>query len=232
MKSHTDQTFEEELSKLWEEILLMGAKVENMVSTSVRAFNERDYELACRTIDCEQEIDRLEVDIDSFCLSILARRQPVASDLRFLTTTLKLVTDLERIGDLAVNICERTIELASDPSRQSYPNLTRMSDTVQNMVHDALDAFVASDPAKAQWVIEQDRAVDALYLQLFHEVLAIIMGDRAAVHRGMGVQAIAKHLERIGDHATNLAEQVVFLVSGSDIRHQSSLERAEPDFGL
>ena len=224
MKSHTDRSYEDELGKLREEILLMGAKVEGMVAASVRAFNEQDYGLACQTIECDHEIDRLEVEIDGFCLSILARRQPVASDLRFLTTTLKFVTDLERIGDLAVNICERTIELAPDPPQRSFPNLARMSETVQNMVHDALDAFVDTDPAKAQWVVEQDRAVDALYAQLFHEILVIIVDDRTAVHRGMGVQAIAKHLERIGDHATNLAEQVVFLANGNDIRHKDSLE--------
>ena len=224
MKSHTDRSYEDELGKLREEILLMGAKVESMVSASVRAFNERDYELARRTIESDHEVNRLEVEIDGFCLSILARRQPVASDLRFLTSALKLVTDLERIGDLAVNICERTIDLAPDPPQRSYPDLARMADAVQSMVHDALDAFVANDPAKAQWVIEQDRGVDSLYSHLFHEVLVVMMDDRSAIHRGMGVQSIAKHLERIGDHATNLAEQVVFLAKGRDIRHRGSLE--------
>ena len=223
MKSHTDKAYEEELEKLREELLLMGAKVEAMVAASVRSFDERDYDLARRTIECDHEINRMEVEVDGFCISILARRQPVASDLRFLTSTLKLVTDLERIGDLAVNICERTIDLAPDPPQRTYPNLARMAETVQSMVHDALDAFVAKDPAKAQWVIEQDRVVDSLYSHLFHEVLVVMMDDRTAVHRGMGVQSIAKHLERIGDHATNLAEQVVFLAKGRDIRHQESV---------
>lgn len=224
MKSHTDRTYEDELGKLREELLLMGAKVESMVAASVRAFSEQDYDLARRTIEYDHEINRLEVEIDGFCLSILARRQPVASDLRFLTSALKLVTDLERIGDLAVNICERTIEMAPDPPQRSYPNLARMAEAVQSMVHDALDAFVAKDPVKAQWIIEQDRVVDSLYAQLFHEVLVVMMDDRSAIHRGMGVQAISKLLERIGDHATNLAEQVVFLAKGQDIRHKSSLE--------
>ncbi len=222
MRSHTDRTYEDELGRLREELLLMGAKVESMVASSVQAFNERDYDLARRTIECDREINRLEVDIDSSCLSVLARRQPVASDLRFLTSTLKFVTDLERIGDLAVNICERTIELAPDPPQRSYPDLARMAEMVQCMVHDALDAFVAKDPAKAQWVIEQDRGVDSLYSHLIHEVLVVMMDDRSSIHRGMGVQAIAKHLERIGDHATNLAERVVFLTNGSDIRHLGS----------
>ena len=220
MKSHTDRSYEDELGRLREEILLMGAKVEGMVAASVQAFNEHDYDLARRTIECDHEVNRLEVETDGFCLSILARRQPVASDLRFLTSALKIVTDLERIGDLAVNICERTIDLVLDPPQRTYMNLGRMAETVQSMVHDALDAFVATDPAKAQWVIEQDRVVDSLYAHLFHEVLMLMMDDRSAIHRGMGVQAVAKHLERIGDHATNLAEQVVFMAKGRDIRHQ------------
>jgi phosphate transport system protein len=223
MRVHTDKGYEDELAQLREQILFMGAKVESMVAASVRAFNEKDYELARHTIEVDHEINRLEVEIDGLCLSILARRQPVASDLRFITTTFKLVTDLERIGDLAVNICERNMEMAPDPPQRDYPNLSRMAESVQGMVHDALDAFVEKDPARAQWVIEQDRVVDSLYAHLFHEVLMVMMGDHSSVHRGMGVQAIAKHLERIGDHATNLAEQVVFLAKGQDIRHLNSL---------
>jgi phosphate transport system protein len=229
MRSHTDRAYEDELGKLREELLLMGAKVEGMVSASVKAFNERDYELARRTIESDHEVNRMEVEIDGFCLSILARRQPVASDLRFLTSALKLVTDLERIGDLAVNICERTIDLSLDPPQRTYPNMVRMADAVQSMVHDALDAFVATDPGKAQWVIEQDRGVDSLYSHLFHEVLVIMMDDRSAIHRGMSVQAIAKYLERIGDHATNLAEQVVFMAKGRDIRHKGSVDAGEEE---
>jgi phosphate transport system protein len=157
--------------------------------------------------------------IDGACLSILARRQPVASDLRFLTTALKLVTDLERIGDLAVNIGERVIDFAGDPPRKPWPAVLRMGETVRGMLQDTLDAFVASDVAKARWVIEQDRGVDSAYASVFHEVLLAMMNDRSAVQRGMGVQAIAKYLERVGDHATNVAEFVVFLAKGTDIRH-------------
>ncbi len=227
MTLHTDREFENELAKLREKILLMGAKVETMVATSVRAFDTNDNELAHRTIEFDHDINRLEVDIDGFCLSILARRQPVASDLRFITTALKLVTDLERIGDLAVNISERVLDMSMDPPRRSWPDILKMADTVQSMVRDALDAFVAADSAKAQWVIERDRSVDANYAELFHQVLLVMMEDRTAIQRGMGVQAIAKYLERIGDHATNLAEMVVFLAKGTDIRHPES-QVAEP----
>jgi len=223
MTLHTDKSFEDELAKLREKILLMGAKVETMVATSVRAFHEQDNALANRTIEFDHDINRLEVEIDGFCLNILARRQPVASDLRFITTALKLVTDLERIGDLAVNISERVLDISSDPPRRDWPDILTMADIVQNMVRDALDAFVAADSAKAKWVIERDRGVDAIYSQLFHQVLLVMMEDRTAIQRGMGVQAIAKYLERIGDHATNLAEMVVFLTQGTDIRHPESL---------
>lgn len=224
MALHTDKEFENELARLREKILMMGAKVEAMVATSVRAFNEQDSALAQRTLELDHDINRLEVEIDGFCLSILARRQPVASDLRFITTALKLVTDLERIGDLAVNISERVLELASDPPRRAWPDIQRMAEIVQNMVRDALDAFVAADSAKARWVIERDRSVDAIYSQLFHQVLSVMIEDRSAVQRGVSVQAIAKYLERIGDHATNLAEMVVFLAQGTDIRHPESLD--------
>jgi len=223
MAQHTDREYEQELARLRERILLMGAKVETMVATSVRAFDQQDCALAQRTIEFDHEINRLEVEVDGFCLSILARRQPVASDLRFITTALKLVTDLERIGDLAVNICERVLDLASDPPRHPWPDILQMAETVQGMVRDALDAFVAADAAKAQWVIERDRSVDANYVQIFHQTLLVMMEDRSAIQRGMGVQSIAKYLERIGDHATNLAEMVVFLAHGRDIRHLESL---------
>jgi phosphate transport system protein len=221
-RPHTDQEFEHELGLLREKLLLMGAKVETMVADSVRAFQEKDPDLARKTIEFDHEINRMEVNIDGFCLSMLARRQPVASDLRFITTALKLVTDLERIGDLAVNICERVIGLTADPPRMNWPKILTMAEAVQNMIRDVLDAFVASDASKAQWIIERDRYVDALYAQTFHEVLIVMMDDRSAVQRGMAVQSIAKYLERMGDHATNLAEMVIFLAKGRDIRHQKS----------
>lgn len=223
MTLHTDLSFEAELTRLRERILYMGAKVEAMVAASVQAFDERDSALAGRTVAMDHEINRLEVEIDGLCLSILARRQPVASDLRFLATALKLVTDLERIGDLAVNISERVIGLEADPAGNPYPEVLDLAETVQSMVRDALDAFVAGDVAKARWVIERDRSVDATYAQLFHRILLDMMEGRTAVHRGMGVQGIAKHLERIGDHVTNLAELVVFMAQGTDIRHPCSL---------
>ncbi len=221
---HTDKEYEMELARLREKVLFMGAKVESMIATSMAAFDSQDLNLARQTIELDHEINRLEVDIDGYCLSILARRQPVASDLRMLTTALKLVTDLERMGDLAVNICERILDMAIDPPRKQWPEMLKMAEIVQGMVRDALDAFVAGDSAKAAWVIERDRSVDAIYAQLFRQILMVMMEDKGAIQRGMGVQAIAKYIERIGDHATNLAEMVVFLTQGRDIRHPESIQ--------
>lgn len=223
MTLHTDREFEQELTRLREKVLLMGAKVEAMIHSAIRSFDDCDMEMAMRTIEVDHDINRLEMEIDGMCLDILARRQPVASDLRFIAMALKAVTDLERMGDLAVNICERVMESAVDPPRRRWPELTHMAGVVQSMVRDALDAFLAKDEARAKWVIERDRSVDSLYFQLFHEILLVMMEDHSAVQRGMGIQSIAKYLERIGDHATNLAEMVVFLTDGRDIRHHQSV---------
>jgi phosphate transport system protein len=221
---HTDREYEAELAKLRDEILLMGAKVEEMIAQSIRALTERDDELARRTIEADHQVNRLEVDTDELCLRVLARRQPVASDLRFLTIVLKLVTDLERMGDLVVNVCERVIELNAEPPIKPYVDLPRMAEAAQRMVREALDAFVHRDADGAQRVIEQDRTVDAYYSQIFRELLTYMMEDPRTISRATRIQSIAKYLERIGDHATNLAEIVVFMVKGKDIRHLGSIE--------
>jgi phosphate transport system protein len=218
-RQHTDREYEGELKALREQILLMGAKVEEMIAGSIRALTDRDSNLARKTIETDHEINRLEVETDDRCLRILAKRQPVASDLRFITIALKLVTDLERIGDLAVNISERVLELNEEPPLKPYIDLPRMAEAAQAMVREALDAFVAADVDRARLVIERDQFVDAYYAQIFRELLTYMMEDPRNIFRGTRVQSIAKYLERIGDHATNLAEMVVFMVKGKDIRH-------------
>ena len=156
-RRHTDREYEGELETLRERVLLMGARVEEMLSLAMRSYLERSVELAQSTIELDRHIDQLELEIDELALQILARRQPVASDLRFITTTLKLVTDLERIGDLGVNICERVTELGADRSQNPHDQIARMADAAQGMVHDALDAFVAGDAVKANQVIDRDK---------------------------------------------------------------------------
>lgn len=216
---HTDRGYENELNKLRQQLLLMGTKVEEMLATSMRSLLERDSELARRMIAFDDQIDQLEMETDELCLRILARRQPVASDLRFLTTSLKIVTDLERIGDLGVNICERVLELNTEPQLKPYINLPRMSEEAQGMVREVLDAFVAGDAERAQRIVARDEIVDEFYRQIFRELLTYMMEDPRNIFRATRLQSIAKYLERIADHATNLAEEVVFMFKGKDIRH-------------
>ena len=222
-RTHTSREYETELQKLRDRLLLMGAKVEEVIKGSMQALIERDGELAKRTIQADRRINKLELSIDQMCLQILARRQPVASDLRFITIAMKLVTDLERIGDLAVNLCERVLELNEEPPLKPYVDLPRMAEEVQQMVRQALDAFVEGDADKADAVIRQDATIDAYYMQIFRELLTYMMEDARNIFRATRLQSIAKYLERIGDHATNIAEMVIFNVRGKDVRHAGKL---------
>jgi phosphate transport system protein len=218
-REHTNREYEQELRRLREQLLLMGAKVEEMIRGSIRALTERETAIAEQMIAFDKKINQLELEIDELCMQILARRQPVASDLRFITMALKLVTDLERIGDLGVNICERVVELNAEPPLKPYVDMPNMAREVQEMLHEALDAFVAADADRAQRVIVRDRNVDAYYTQIFRELLTYMMEDPRNIFRATRLQSIAKYLERIGDHVTNLGEMVVFMVKGKDIRH-------------
>jgi phosphate transport system protein len=218
IKPHTDRVYENELKTLRERLLRMAGRVEQMIADSVRSLVEQDVQLARRTIEADRLVDRAEVETDELCLVILAKRQPVASDLRF-TLSLKMVTDLERIGDLAVNICERAIDLGPEPPLKPWVDVPRMASIVQGMVRDAIDAFVAGDAERAQSVVDRDDELDELYTRVFRELLSTMLHDGSKVERGIHAQSVAKWLERMGDHATNLAEQVVFMVKGKDIRH-------------
>lgn len=219
--SHTDREYEQELRQLRESVLLMGARVEEMIGRAMRSFSRRDGRLAEETIDHDREIDRLELEIDEGCVRVLARRQPVASDLRFVTTTLKIVTDLERIGDLAANICERVLELTDASALPGRASLEQMGAVAQDMVREALDAFIDADAARAERVIQRDSIVDATYAKIFPELLGHMMEDPQNVAPAQKLQSIAKYLERIADHATNLSEMVVYMVRGEDKRHSS-----------
>lgn len=218
--------YQSELRKLRDQLLLMGANVEEMISSSARALVGRDSDLARRMIEHDHAVNRLELETDQLCLRILALRHPLPSDLRFITIALKLVTDLERIGDLAVNVCERVIELNQDPPLSSYRDLSKMADAARSMLREALDAFVQGDAWRAQRVLEQDRTVDAYNAQIFRELMADMTENPKNIHRATRVLSIAKAIERIGDHATNVAEMVIFMVKGEDIRHLGHLEES------
>src|SRR5262245_34018730 len=194
MKKHTDREYEAELEGLRQSILLMGAKVEEMIKSSIRALTDRDSLLAQRTIEQDHQINRLELETDEACLRILAKRQPVASDLRFITIALKLVTDLERIGDLVVNICERVLELNQEQALQSSHGIVLMSEAAQAMLHEALDAFVQRDPERAQQVIARDKVVNDQYGAMVRELLTYMMEDPRNIYRATRLQSIGKYL--------------------------------------
>ena len=220
-RRHTDREYESELESLREQVLLMGARVEEMMTLALRAFTEQNARLARTTIAHDRLVDAAEMQIDELCLRVLALRQPVASDLRFITTTLKLVTDLERIADLCVNLCERVGEFGDDPSFAVDGTITQVGGLAQSMVHDALDAFVGGDALKAEQVMDRDETVDRLHAAIIPELVSLMTKDPAAVPRSIRLISIAKYLERIADHATNIAEMVVFMVRGQDVRHMS-----------
>jgi phosphate transport system protein len=221
-RKHTDSEYEAELHAVRESLLDMARRVDDMIRGSVEALVNRDAELAQRVIDSDHQVNRLEVETDEACLVILARRQPMCSDLRFVTLALKMVTDLERIGDLAVNIGERAIDLSRQPPIKPWADVPRMAALAQGMVREAIDAFVTGDAERAQGVLDRDDELDDLYVCIFRELLTLMTGDASMVERGIHAQSVAKWLERIGDHACNLAEQVVFMVKGKDIRHLGS----------
>jgi phosphate transport system protein len=220
--AHTDKTYELELKELRDKLLSMGGKVEAAIAASVRAITERNRELAERVEASDAEVNRLEVDIDNACRRLLALRQPAASDLRFITTALKIVTDLERMGDLAVNIAERAVDLSQAPPLRPFHDLVSLADLSEAQLKKALDAFVERDPAKAEEVMRGDDLLDALYLKLFNDLLGLMMEDSRAIRRATSLMFVAKHLERFGDHAINVAEMVVYMVRGTDVRHPRS----------
>ncbi|HET6412917.1 MAG TPA: phosphate signaling complex protein PhoU [Anaeromyxobacter sp.] len=225
MPTHTDKEFERELVELRNRILEMGGLVEAAIANGVRAVIQRDAALARQVKIKDREINRIEMEVDRACLRLLALRQPAGSDLRFITTALKIVTDLERMGDLAKDVAKRAIELAQSPQAPALRpmhDLTRLADLCEAQLKLALDAFVTLDVDKADQVLHGDFALDATYHNIFNSLLASMMEDPRVIRRATAVLFAAKHLERFGDHAVNLAEMVVYMVRGIDIRHPAS----------
>jgi phosphate transport system protein len=226
MSVHTDKAYEAELRALRDRLLEMGGLVELAIAASVRAVTERDSPLAEEVKVRDREINRMEVEIDGMCRRVLALRQPAASDLRFITTALKIVTDLERMGDLAVNVAERALDLNAAPPIGPLHELSKLADLSEAQLKKALDAFVTGDVDKADEVMRGDDLLDALYFKIFNDLLALMMEDSKNIRRATSLMFAAKHLERFGDHATNLAEMVVYMVRGQDVRHPKSREDA------
>lgn len=214
--------FDEELRNLKDKILKMGFSVEAAIRESIKSLVERDSELARDVIRNDHQINALDVEIDEESIRLIAIRQPKAGDLRFITTAMKITTDLERMGDLAVDISERAIELNEEPPLKPYIDIPRMAEIAQGMLRDVLDAFVRKDTSLAYDVINRDDEVDNLNLQIFHELLLFMIQDPKLVSRAVKITYISKYLERIADHATNISEMVVYMVEGKMIRHMES----------
>lgn len=226
---HTDRHFEDELEQLLELLLRMGGLVEQQIALSIEALVKRDSAQARHVIGQDREVNQLDLEIDELCIRLLALHQPAARDLRFIATAMKITTDLERIGDQAVNVCERVLELNREAPIKPYVDLPKIAETAARMVRESLDAFVRRDTALAEKVLTEDDEVDQLTSQVFRELLSYMANDPTTIGRATRILFLAKYLERIADHATNIAEMVVFLVSGKMIRHTKKLpSESEP----
>jgi len=211
--------FHEELEALKQRLLAMGGLVEDQIRRVMRALIERDDALAQEVIERDQQVNAYDLEVDETCVSLLALHQPAAGDLRFITTAMKIVTDLERMGDQAVNIAQRVLELNREPQLKPYIDLPRMASSAQRMVKESLDAFVARDTELARKVCAEDAAVDALKDQIFRELLTFMMEDARTIPRAIRLILISRFIERVADHATNIAEMVIYLVDAKMVRH-------------
>jgi phosphate transport system protein len=216
---HTNRQYEVELRGLRTGLITMGGLVESQIADAIEALIERDTERARATIVRDADVNRMDVENDELAIRLLALHQPAASDLRFITTSLKITTDLERIGDNAVNICERALELSQEPQLKPYIDIPRMAAIAQSMVKDSVDAFMRDDTDLAAGVIERDDEVDALNYQIYRELLSYMVEDPGMISRATRILFVSKNLERVADHATNIAEMVVYMVKGRTIRH-------------
>jgi phosphate transport system protein len=224
-RDHTSKHYDQQLRELKNKLLLMSHKAEQMIADSIGSLVERRPSLAEAVIARDDEIDRLEIEVDDLCNELLALETPVANDLRQIATAMKIVKDIERIGDIAVNIGERVRELLQEPELKPIVDLPVMAEAAQKILKESLEAFVNSDTALAQTVISKDDSIDKLYEQVFRELLTYMLEDPRSVSRAIKLIFIAKALERVGDHAANVAEMVVFLVKGNDIRHAKIANR-------
>src|SRR5512140_3457946 len=219
MKKH----YSGQLAELREQILRMGGLVEQMTRRVIQALVERDIGILPEVRAMESQVNQLHIEIDEACIELIALRQPAAVDLRFIAAAMKINTDMERIGDQAINIVERAEVLLTVPPLKPLIDIPRMADIAQEMLKASLDAFVNGDDELAYRTILRDDTVDQLKDQVFRELLTFMMADPATIPRAMDLILVSRHLERIADHATNICEDVIFMVKGKDVRHQGPL---------
>ena len=213
--------FQDELEHLKARLLEMGGLAEEAVRLAVKGLVDRDRHLTAQVLAGDGPLNALHIEVDSRCFTLLALHQPMAVDLRAIVAAVKINTDLERVGDLAINIAEAAQRYVSRPPVKKLIDIPRMATIAQSMLRDALDAFVRRDTALAQAVLNQDDELDALKTQIFRELLTYMLQDPTTIEPALDLILVSRHLERIGDHATNIAEDVIFIVSARDVRHHA-----------
>jgi phosphate transport system protein len=213
--------FQEELGELKARLLEMGGLAEERVRLAVRALIDRDAALVERVLTGDSPINQLHIDIDNRCFKLLALHQPMAVDLRAIVSAVKINTDLERVGDLAVNIAEAVVRYMQHAPVKPLIDIPQMAEIAQRMLRDALDAYVQRDVPKAEAVLAEDDRLDGLKTQVFRELLTYMLQNPSTIEPALDLILVSRHLERIGDHATNVAEDVIFMVSARDVRHHA-----------
>lgn len=215
-----ERHFDQQLGALRKNLIQMASMIETAIANAVKSLIERDSDLARLVVQSDEQVDALELEIDKQCVDLLALRQPLAIDLRFITSSIKITNNLERMGDLAVNIAERVIPLSQEPQLKPLIDIPRMATITQTMVKDSIDAFVNRDTELARSVYQRDSTVDAMNDQIFRELLTYMMQDPGNITRAVHLILISRHLERIADHSTNIAEEVVYIVKAKVVKHR------------
>jgi phosphate transport system protein len=216
-----ERHFDDELAELKERLLLMGNRVEEIVAKAVKALKERDPDLAREVLRDDAEIDRFEIELEDRCVNLLALRQPMATDLRFITSAIKITNDLERMGDHAVNIAECGLKLSAEPLLKPLVDIPRMAERAIEMMRGSLDSFVNRDTARARSILQSDDEVDQLKGQIFRELLSYMMEDPRTITRAMQLILVSRNLERIADLSTNIAEEVIFINEARVVKHHA-----------
>jgi phosphate transport system protein len=220
-KRHTSSHYEKELQEIKNGLIYLGALTEKAIHAAMQSLSERNSDIAHEVIRADDEIDKHDSELEERCIKILALRQPTAIDLRFITTAIKITGHLERIGDMAVNIAEKAIQLNEEPQLKPYIDLPRMADLVGKMIKNSLDSFIRNDLIMAEEVRRTEEITDDLNEQIFRELLTFMMEDSKAIHRSLMIMQVSKNLERIADHAKGIADMVTYMVTGECVRHQT-----------
>jgi phosphate transport system protein len=228
-RKHTSSHYETELQEIKNGLIYIGVLTEKAIQMAMKSLTERDSDIAHKVIKDDDEIDKMDTELEERCIRILALRQPTAIDLRFITTAIKITGHLERIGDMAVNIAEKVVQLNQEPKLKPYIDLPRMADIVGEMIKKSLDSFIRNDLKMAEEVRQTEQVTDDLNEQIFRELLTFMMEDSKTIHRSLMVMQVSKNLERIADHAKGIADMVTYMVTGECVRHQTcALDEKEP----